>query len=394
MDANDEIIAFEEVKFEPSVMCNPLDEEGNPDRAQFLQGDIICIQRKVSPEEAKEKKLTHPTVKLFLEYIQNSKIVNFRPLENPKDDGFKLELLKTMSYNETTHELAKHLDVEDKDKIRLTQHNIYAHMPHRSPIKYQGMDSLETMILHSRQYTNILYYEVLDIPLPYLEKLKCMKVQFFNSKVEMEGEHLIRLPKDKKVEDLIESLRMELGEEYDGKEFRLMEVLASKIFKVCEPSSTLEMLRETYWTFRAEVVPSDHEGVTNFVHVCHYRPDENTVSVVVFGDPFWLEVSPEDTVANLKERVRTKLDVPEKEFAKWRIAFHPRQMQPVEYLEDDSTVLDKFPRVPNYSDSDHAKYFGDSGMFLGLEHEDSNPAKRIAPPRSNAYERGIRIYTD
>lgn len=143
-----------------------------------------------------------------------------------------------MSYEETTNELAKYLEVEDGNRIRLTQHNIYAHMPHRSPIKYRGMDNLESMILHSRRYTNILYYEVLDMPLSYLEKLKCMKVQFFNEKVEMEGEHLIRLPKDKKVEDLIENLRTELGEEYDGKEFRLMEITGSKIFKVSTENIT------------------------------------------------------------------------------------------------------------------------------------------------------------
>lgn len=137
-----------------------------------------------------------------------------------------------MTYDETTSAVAKHLGVSDSTKIRLTQHNVYAHMPHRSPIKYQDMNSLETMIQHSRQYTNILYYEVLDIPLPYLEKLKCVKVQFFNEKVEMEGEHMIRLPKDKTVQDLIEELRCELGEKYDKKDFRLMEVLSSKIFKV------------------------------------------------------------------------------------------------------------------------------------------------------------------
>lgn len=53
-------------------------------QAQFLQGDIICIQRKVAQDEVTEMKLNHPTVKSFLEYIQNSKIVNFRPLDNPK----------------------------------------------------------------------------------------------------------------------------------------------------------------------------------------------------------------------------------------------------------------------------------------------------------------------
>ena len=45
-------------------------------------GDIICLQRRLTDAEARA--LKHPTVKSFLEYIQNSKSVNFRPLMNPK----------------------------------------------------------------------------------------------------------------------------------------------------------------------------------------------------------------------------------------------------------------------------------------------------------------------
>lgn len=99
-------------------------------------------------------------------------------------------------------------------------------------------------------------------------------------------------------------------------------------------------------------------------------------------------------MADIKSRVQAKLDVPDKEFAKWKFSFHPRQMQPIEYLEDDDSVLDKFPRVPSFSESGNAKYYGDNGMFLGLEHEDSKPVKRAAATRYNTYERGIRIYTN
>ncbi|GMH43258.1 hypothetical protein BSKO_11180 [Bryopsis sp. KO-2023] len=378
LEDSTDIAAYEEVRFEPSVMCNELDADASPERTQFLQGDIICIQLRVTPE-ARSRELRHPTVKTFLEYVQNSKTVNFRPLYNPKkDDGFKLELLKTMSYDEVTTELAKHLDVDNPYRIRLTQHNVSAHMPHRSPIKFQGMDSLDVMILHSRQYTNILYYEILDMPLPYLEKLKCMKVNFYNDKAELEGEHRIWLPKDNTVEDLIGALKEKLGEDYEGKAFRLIEGIQC-------------------WhqrSSRAEVVPLPDRHGNLFIHVCHFRSDENSVSVMTFGDPFWLKIRATDTVADIKPQVKAKLDVSDEEFAKWKFAYHPRQMQSIEYLVDEDIVLEKFARVPSYSESDDTKYYGDSGAFLGLEHEDSKPVKRSVPSRYGVYERGIRIYSN
>ena len=137
-----------------------------------------------------------------------------------------------MSYEQVTTELAKHLDMDDPKKIRLTQHNVYAQLPHRSPIKYNGIDSLDAMILHSRQYTNILYYEILDMQLPTLEKMKCMRICFHNLKSELQSEHMIRLPREKTIGDLIEQLKQELGDDYANSDFRVMEILSSKIFKV------------------------------------------------------------------------------------------------------------------------------------------------------------------
>lgn len=129
-------------------------------------------------------------------------------------------------------ELANHLKLDNPKKIRLTQHNIYAHLPHRSPIKYMGIDTLDSMILHSRQYTNILYYEILDMELPFLEKMKCMRICFHNKKSELQSEHQIRIPREKTVRDLIELLKVELGDEFAHSDIRIMEILSSKIFKV------------------------------------------------------------------------------------------------------------------------------------------------------------------
>jgi len=389
-----DIIGCEEIKFEPSVLCEEIEDDMTPEKDELMCGDIICLQRRLTDAEARA--LKHPTVKSFLEYIQNSKSVNFRPLMNPKDEGFKLELLKTMSYDDVCNELAQHLRVDDPRTIRLTQHNMYAHQPHRNPIKYRGADNLEAMIMHVRHYTNILYYEILDMPLPALEKLKCVRIQFHNEKSEYLGEHQIRIPRDSGVEDLLQALKQELGPEYQGKPMRLMEVYHGKIFKVLKYDTTLDHLNETYWQYRAEVIPDDERDPQpdeHMLHVCHFKTEENSTGIATtFGDPFWLRIRQGETLADIKPRLKEKLGVANEDFAKWKFAYSARQMHhPLEYLSDEDDVLSKFPKVPLFSQNDN-RYYGGEYCFLGLEHEDTRP-RRLAQHSRYTYERPVRIYS-
>lgn len=43
--------------------------------------------------------------------------------------------------------------------------------------RYRGFDSLEFMLRHAGHAVDVLYYEVLDIPLPQLEQLKTLRVR-------------------------------------------------------------------------------------------------------------------------------------------------------------------------------------------------------------------------
>ena len=149
-----------------------------------------------------------------------------------QDDGFKLALLETMSYEQVTIEVANQLRVEDPKKIRLTQHYTGLELPKNSPIKFNGIDRLAEMLLVSNQYTNILYYEILDMQLPTLEKMTCLKVFFHDLKTELQSTHMIRLPREMTIGDLIDQLKQELGDEHADSDMRVMETLESTFFKV------------------------------------------------------------------------------------------------------------------------------------------------------------------
>ena len=80
------------------------------------------------------------------------------------------------TYNEVTEALAQKIGLDDPTKIRLTAHNQYSDGPRPNPIKYQSYEKLSDMLVQGYQApTDTLYYEILDIPLFELEKLKSLK---------------------------------------------------------------------------------------------------------------------------------------------------------------------------------------------------------------------------
>lgn len=58
------------------------------------------------------------------------------------------------------------------------------------------------------------------------------QVHFHNDKTEFVAEHVIRLPHDSQVEDVLRELSSRLGPDYADRKLRLLEVYHSKIFKV------------------------------------------------------------------------------------------------------------------------------------------------------------------
>ena len=145
-----------------------------------------------------------------------------------------------MSYEQVTIEVANHLKVEDYKKIRLTQQNHYDNLPRTSPIKYNGPDRLKTMLLESNRYIDTLYYEILNIQLPTLEKMKCLPIFFHDQKSELQSVHMLQLSQESTIADLIEQLKQELGDDYAYSDIRVMRIRHSRIDKVtCRINSHL-----------------------------------------------------------------------------------------------------------------------------------------------------------
>ncbi|XP_026426184.1 ubiquitin carboxyl-terminal hydrolase 12-like isoform X3 [Papaver somniferum] len=381
---DEEIELYEEIKFEPTVMCEHIDKKLTFRASQLEDGDIICFQKPTSADSM--TLCRYPDVPTFLEYVHNRQVVHFRSLEKPKEDDFCLELSKVLTYDDVTERVARHLGLDDPTKIRLTPHNCYSQQPKPQAIKYQGVDHLSEMLVHYNQTSDILYYEVLDIPLPELQGLKTLKVAFHHATKEDTVVHSIRLPKQSTVGDVINDLKTKVELSHPDAELRLLEVFYHKIYKIFPLSEKIENINDQYWTLRAEEIPEEEKNLgpqDRLIHVYHFTKDASQTQMVQnFGEPFFLIIHEGETLGAVKFRIQKKLQIPDEEFAKWKFAF--LSLGRPEYLQDSDVVSSRFQRRDVY---------GAWEQYLGLEHSDSSPKRAYAANQNrHTFEKPVKIY--
>ncbi|KAG5416210.1 hypothetical protein BRARA_A03381 [Brassica rapa] len=381
---DEEIELYEEIKFEPCVLCEHLDKKTSFRLSQIENGDIICYQKPISIQE---NECPYPDVPSFLEYVHNREVVRFRALEKPKEDEFTMELSKLHTYDDVVERLAEKLGLSDSSKIRLTSHNCYSQQPKPQPIKYRGAD-LSDMLAHYNQASDILYYEVLDIPLPELQRLKILKVAFHHATKDEVVIHNIRLPKQSTVGDVINELKTKVELSHPDAELRLLEVFYHKIYKIFPPTERIENINDQYWTLRAEEIPEEEKNIgpnDRLIHVYHFTKEAaQNQQVQNFGDPFFLVIHEGETLEDIKTRIQKKLRVPDEDFAKWKFASF--SMGRPDYLQDTDVVYDRFQKQ-------RKDVYGAWEQYLGLEHVDNTPKRAYAANQNrHAYEKPMKIY--
>ena len=255
----------------------------------------------------------HPHANRFLEYVKARRVVTFKRLADPKEPGFELELSGEMSYDDVTSALAAALRArtaaaaaaaegeeggegkggdEDKkkrsgdgaggnnnntsssapppppppappidgDHVRLTQHNGYTGGPKPSPVRHGGVQTLDAALVHYQTPSTTLYYEVIDMPLPQLELLKPLRVEWFPAGG-APATHTLMLPREATVGDALRELAGKVGDDASPERrphgLRLVEIYCSKIFKVFDPADRVDTINDCYWTLRAEPVEED-----------------------------------------------------------------------------------------------------------------------------------------
>ncbi|MCI20240.1 ubiquitin carboxyl-terminal hydrolase 13-like, partial [Trifolium medium] len=64
------------IKFEPNVMCEPIDKKLTFQASQLEDGDIICFQK--APAIDNEEHIRYTDVSSYLEYMHNRQVFSLR----------------------------------------------------------------------------------------------------------------------------------------------------------------------------------------------------------------------------------------------------------------------------------------------------------------------------
>ncbi|RZC68053.1 hypothetical protein C5167_031313 [Papaver somniferum] len=162
------------------------------------------LKKKEEAESARIKHLSEQfrrDIDFDLVDRNGDQVVHFRSLEKPKEDDFTFELSMALTYDDVTERVARHLGLDDPTKIRLTSHDCVFLRPIPQAISYRGVGHLSEMFTCYNRSSKILYYEVLDIPLPELQCLRSLKTK------DDTVVYRIRLPQESTVGDVINDLK-------------------------------------------------------------------------------------------------------------------------------------------------------------------------------------------
>ncbi|XP_026420599.1 ubiquitin carboxyl-terminal hydrolase 12-like [Papaver somniferum] len=366
---DEEIQLYEELGSKSTVMCKHIDKTLTFRASQLINGDIICFQKLPSADSMTVCR--YPDVPSFFKVVHNRQIVHFRSLKKPMEDDFFLELSKVLTYDEVAEIVARRLGLDDPTKIRLFRHDCYSPQAKPQAIRYQGFDHLSEVLIQYNRTTDILYYEVLDIPLPELERLKTLEVAFHHATKDDVVVHSIRLPKQSTVVDVINDLKTKVELSHPDAELRLLEVVHHRILKIFPLSEKIGNINDIYFrnlTLRAEEILEEEKNLgpqDRLIHVSHFTKGAYLGAYMEqhFGEPFFLAVHEGETLDAVKLRIQKKLQVLDEEFAKWKFAILSSFGRP-EYLQDSDIVSTRFQRKNVY---------GAWAQYLGLEHCDSSP---------------------
>ncbi|KAJ3218779.1 hypothetical protein HDU67_004027 [Dinochytrium kinnereticum] len=359
---------FEEIK---PGMVEALKSKSTFQMAELGDGDIICFQRDISPQETSN--LPDPTVATapqYFENLQNRQVVLFKAKSKERDTAqpdVELVLSKKMVYDMVVRKLGERLG-SDPEKIRLSTQSVAVarQIIKRSPtLTLQEM--LQTGYYSPMMAPSVLYYEELEINVSELEFKRFLKVSFVDKHFKEIGPIDLLVLKTARASDVMQLLREKVKIEVGGSGMlRMYEVTSYRIHKFFVGDDLISTIGD-FSSLYVEEVPMDElkplaEG-DKAVNVCHF----NREPARGHGIPFKFVLRHGEMFSATKEKIREKIGMNEKDFAKVKFFIVPGGFGKPKPIEDGDILAD-YDFMPNdYVGMDHIDKSGKTNRPGGVE---------------------------
>lgn len=375
------LILYEEVKPNLLEMLHNIHLPMEKLLEELMDGDIIVFQKEDEPDVDQYEL---PTAKEYFRDLYYRVEIIFCDKNVITDAGFTLELSLRMNYDQMANAVARHLST-DPYLLQFFKPQGYRDGP-GNPIRCTYEGTLKELLLYSKpRQQKKLYYQQLNIRINELENKRQFKCIYVNSRLKEEKELVLYPDKTGRVVDLLEEARKQIEFSESGK-LRLLEVIGCKIYSIQAEDTFLEMLNSagTTKSLRIEEIPKDEGSLADdesLVHVAHFHKEVFST----FGVPFLLKIKNNENFSTVKDRIQKKLDVPEKEFEKYKFAVIV--MGKLEYISDDDQDL----KVNISQFLPHSLSGGNlqARPWLGLDHVNKTPKRSRV---GNYLEKSIKIH--
>ncbi len=374
------LLLFEEIKPNMLERIEDIDKPLEHVLEELMDGDILVFQREVREEEAAVLRL--PFSRDYFRDLFHRVDVTFVDKNIQGDPGFALTLSQRMNYKQIVRAVGAKLDV-DANKLQLFKAQNYRDVPgHALRCTFEG--TLKDLLVYFRpKQPKKIFYQKLSIPIHELENKRQIKCYWLSPDHKTETELTLYPPKSGTVQDLLREAREQVDLSKPNVHLRLLDIISHKITQINEPEARIESLASpSTKSYRVEEVPTSQEKVGDdelLVPVAHFQKEVYST----FGHPFLVKLKDGESFESVKSKIQEHLDLPDKEFEKYRVAVIT--MSRAKYLEDlphNTVRLREFNREGQGTGGSSPK------PYIGLEHINKN-SKR---PRYNYMEKAIKIY--
>ncbi|KAG0340189.1 hypothetical protein BG004_006523 [Podila humilis] len=347
---------FEEIK---PAMIEPMRVKATFAQCEIQGGDIIVFQKELTPKEMTEllQQNVRGTIPQYYEYINNRIIVEFKPKneDDPTLESYSIELSKKSTYDQVAAKLAEKLDI-DPLHIQFTA-AAPPNGPPKNKIKRSTNLQLQEMVsagfVNHGPISHVIYYEKLTMSIVELESKRAIKVTFLGPTLKDESTHDLLLLKTSNMNALVEALLPNVKMNPDGSQrLRVFAVFNGKLIKEYGLNDPISSTHDSFSLYVEEIPMEEFEAKDDeqILNCFHFTSDISRMH----GIPFKLVVKEGEVFSDTKIRIRARLGMNEKDFAKVKfvVVQNNSKVTPV----DDEIVLSTGEFGPNDA--------------LGLDHVD------------------------
>ncbi|XP_554912.2 ubiquitin carboxyl-terminal hydrolase 7 isoform X1 [Anopheles gambiae] len=352
----------------------------------LCHGTIVVFEKLHPPQD----NLEFPTCEAYFKDLFCRMEVIFLDTLIPNDTGFTLDLSSESTYDQIAKAVGRRINVNPYE-IQFFKSKNYSDLPGQ-PLSHSYAGSLREVLQYSKTKTiRKLFYQKLSININELENKKQFRCLYLMPNLKEEKELILYPNKNGTVRDLLEEARKVIEfAEASTKQLRISELSKNRLSPGPADDTPLDQLHDytenpfvqkssigNQTMYRIEEVAEDEVALGEhemLVPVLHFTKDISSV----FGIPFFIRTVQDETFASLKERMKKKLGVSDKEWEKYRLAIITEH---IDYIDDEmiQIKLETFRGDPS---DPHSR------TFLGLEHINKNTKRS----RFNYMEKAIKIY--